>query len=171
MTVHFVRVYARLAASDGPAALDARRAAGLAESLSATEFVADRVTVPLTAAVEPAWRRAVAAGVDAMPASGGWVSTCTIPSAALRGVAVVDGGYAITDEAAFAASVLEHLAQDAEQAAHRRQLEEARADAARAAERADRLARAVGDALSLLRRGRVGSARRVLRDAAAAAAE
>jgi hypothetical protein len=91
-----------------------------------------------------------------------------VPAEALRGVAVVDGAFSVTDEAVFAASVLDYLAMDAERAAQRRAIEDVRAETARATERADRLARAIGEALDLLRRGRVGSARRVLRDAVAA---
>jgi len=164
-TIRFIRVDAQLSASDGPAAIDARRAAGMAEALSSTEHVVSGLHVPLTPAVELAWRRAIAAGVDDLPSSGAWLSPCVVPASALRGVAVVDGAYAVTDAEAFGASVLEHLARDAERAAQRRAVEDARADTARANQRADRLARAIGEALDLLRRGRVGSARRVLRDA------
>jgi hypothetical protein len=168
MTIRMIRVDARLAAHDGPAALDARRALGLKESLDSTELVVDRRLFALTPPVELAWRSAMAAGVDALPSSGAWLSPVEVPAEALRGVSVVDGAFSVTDEAAFAESVLAHLTEDAVRAAQRRAIEDARADAARATERADRLARAIGDALGLLRRGRVGSARRVLRDAVAA---
>jgi hypothetical protein len=109
----FSRIDARLAPRDGPDALSVRRALGLAASLSALEPVLDDgLAVPLRAEVERAWLRCLAAGVREVPADTVSIHRVTVPAHRLRGVAVRQGRYAVTDEVELAVSVLEALADE-----------------------------------------------------------
>jgi hypothetical protein len=105
----FSQVDARLAPRDGPDALYFRRALGLAASLAAVEPVLDDgLAVPLRGEVERAWLRCLA--VEAVPADTCGLDRVTVPAHRLRGVAVRQGRYAVTDEVALAVSVLDALA-------------------------------------------------------------
>jgi hypothetical protein len=152
-------------APDGLEALEARRRLGLAESFDGSAWANDSTHEVGEAII----RRLAAAGVGG-PIGERWVVRLPEPDRVVpESVLVADGnGVRVRDPEAYCAFLLEDAAlrraEEARAEAEAR-AEEAEARADRATEALEAARRVIADALAALKRGRVGAARRILRDA------